>query len=186
MQDTNTFIHAFDALPGWMRLAGERGQPRIKFSLPSDALANRRTECTPSLLNPAHEFSPTAFSGFMLIRVCVPDVCAIGGISRVVVRPVKSHGSSLVCSVDQLRPDGFPVVGAKVLQGCAWVVLVPAPCKNRANNLELPQHLIDVLLVNYQVLGDFPAAFWCVVWKGHTAYSSYGLAFVKPVARFIF
>lgn len=86
----------------------------------------------------------------------------------------------------EFGPDSLPVVGAQVLQGRAWVVLVPAPCENWADNLDLPEHLIDVLLINAQVLGNFAAAFWCVVWKGHTTYSSYGLAFVKPMARFIF
>ena len=98
---------------------------------------------------------------------------------------VWQHLDRLLCG-DKLRPDGLPVSRAQVAQPGLWVDLVPTTRQRRAGDLDAFGNLVEVLLVNIELSSDKAAVFWCVNWKCHSAYSSQGLAVVKPLARFIY
>lgn len=83
----------------------------------------------------------------------------------------------------QLGPDVLPVVWAQFLQHKRSVNFVKFAGQARTSHLQTFADLIQVLLVNIDLLGDFAPTLGGVIWYRHAANSSLSLAFVKPGAR---
>jgi len=90
-----------------------------------------------------------------------------------------------ISGLDQLGPDCFPVIRAKLLQPEFGIDLVKVSGERWTCQTDALADLIEVLLIYLEQRGDFIPACWGVVWYCHGANSSTVLDLRKCPARFL-
>lgn len=74
------------------------------------------------------------------------------------------HFGGFGLALDQLGPDGLPVVWSKVLESRCRINLVELPSQSGAGLLDSRKNLVEILLVDFELRGDFSAVLRGVFW----------------------
>ncbi|HCE28469.1 MAG TPA: hypothetical protein DET46_06610 [Comamonadaceae bacterium] len=88
--------------------------------------------------------------------------------------------------VGKLRPEVIPVIWAEVLKPQQRLKSIQLARQRGTRNTNSAKNLIEILLTDTDLIGQFAAARSREFWKRHGPKSSTQLDFFKPQARFFF